>query len=182
MSPFTLERSATSYTVDFALYLVARVALAVFLVLGSPVDRGWELVVFSLTALLSWTGVEYVLHRFVLHGLRPFSTWHAEHHRSPTSLICTPTWFSASLIAAFVFLPALWLSDIWRADAVTLGILTGYLLYGVTHHAMHYWRFDNAWIKRRKICHALHHHPKARTRYFGVTNSFWDWVFRSDRA
>ena len=182
VSPFTLERSATAYTVDFVLYLIASLALATFIVLDGPENRSWELVSFSLAALLGWTAVEYVLHRFVLHGLRPFSTWHAEHHRSPMALICTPTWISGFLIVAFVFLPALWLSDIWRADAVTLGILIGYFLYGVTHHAMHYWRFDNAWIKRRKMCHALHHHSTARPGYFGVTNSFWDWVFRSDRA
>lgn len=182
MSPFTLEQSATAYTIDFALYLIANLMLAAFLSVGAPSDRRWELLAFSLAGLLSWTAVEYVLHRFVLHGIRPFSTWHAEHHRSPTALICTPTWFSALLIAVFVFLPALWLGDIWRATAVTMGILIGYFVYGVTHHAMHYWRFDNAWIKRRKMCHALHHHPTARPRYFGVTNSFWDWVFRSDRA
>ncbi len=63
---------------------------------------------------MRWIAVEYALHRFVLHGLRPFSKWHAEHHRSPAALICTPTWVSALLIAVFVVLPTLWLCDIWR--------------------------------------------------------------------
>ena len=182
MSLFTLPQSAAAYSIDFALHLFASLTLAAFLSVAAPADRGWELVAFSIAALLIWTAVEYVLHRFVLHGNRPFSTWHAEHRRSPTALICTPTWFSALLIAVFVFLPSLWLGDIWRANAVTIGILSGYFVYGVTHHAIHHWRCNNAWIKRRKICHALHHHPISCARHFGVTNSFWDWVFRSDRA
>jgi len=130
VSPFTPQRSDTAYTIDFALYLIASLALTAVLVLHGPAHRAWELMAFSLAALLSWTAVEYVLHRFVLHGLRPFSTWHAEHHRSPMALICTPTWFSALLIAVFVFLPVLWLGDIWRAEAVTLGIMIGYFWMG----------------------------------------------------
>jgi len=70
------------------------------------------------------------------------------------------------------------LGDLWRASALTLGLLTGYLGYAITHHAIHHWRADNAWLKERKYWHALHHHSEQPGCY-GVTSSVWDRVFGS---
>jgi cyclopropane-fatty-acyl-phospholipid synthase len=80
------------------------------------------------------------------------------------------------LIGAFGFLPALALGGLWKACALTLGLVVGYLAYGVTHHATHHWRADSAWLRRRKRWHALHHHQK-RPCCYGVTTTFWDQLF-----
>ena len=77
-----------------------------------------------------------------------------------------------------MFLPAWWLFGLWPGCAVTCGVLAGYLAYTITHHATHHWNFDNAWLKRRKRSHALHHHLDKPVG-FGVTSVFWDWVFGS---
>jgi cyclopropane-fatty-acyl-phospholipid synthase len=77
---------------------------------------------------------------------------------------------------SLVFLPVLIWSDLWRACALTLGVLTGYMVYTMTHHATHHWRADNSWLRQRKRWHALHHHLE-RPGYYGVTTSFWDNVF-----
>ncbi|OIQ73314.1 fatty acid hydroxylase superfamily protein [mine drainage metagenome] len=132
----------------------------------------------TLVGLGGWTAIEYVLHRFVLHGLQPFRRWHLEHHRRPAALICTPTILSATLIVVLVFLPSLLLGNLWNACALTFGLLTGYLGYAITHHAVHHWHVDNAWLKKRKRWHALHHHSEQAGCY-GVTSSFWDLVFGS---
>jgi sterol desaturase/sphingolipid hydroxylase (fatty acid hydroxylase superfamily) len=129
--------------------------------------------------LAGWTAIEYVMHRFVLHGLRPFSQWHAQHHQRPVALISTPTIVSATLIAALVYLPARLLGGLWQAGALTLGVMAGYLAYAVAHHATHHWRADSAWLKRRKRWHALHHHLADSPACYGVTTSFWDHVFGS---
>ncbi|MEO7129310.1 MAG: sterol desaturase family protein, partial [Rhodoferax sp.] len=123
---------------------------------------------------------EYALHRFVLHGLHPFSDWHAAHHRHPTALICTPTVLSAGLMVSLVFLPALALVDLWHACGLTFGMLSGYLAYTLTHHAMHHGRAARGWLQGRRRCHALHH--AAGSGDYGVTSVFWDHVFRSDRS
>jgi len=175
---FKLEHSKAAYRADFALYGMAVAALAVFLLVGGPREQRLETVAFVLAGLVSWTAIEYAMHRFVLHGLQPFRRWHEEHHRRPTALICTPTILSATLIAVLVFFPALLLSDLWRACALTLGLLAGYLGYAITHHAVHHWRTDNAWLQRRKRWHALHHHIEQQGCY-GVTSAFWDHVFGS---
>jgi len=178
MGVLTFEHSRLAYFADFAVYGSAVVLLAAFLLIAGPGEHWLEIVIFATVGLGGWTAIEYVFHRFVLHGLQPFRRWHLEHHRRPAALICTPTIFSATLIVVLVFLPALLLSDLWRACALTLGLLTGYLGYAITHHAVHHWRTDNAFLKRRKRWHALHHHSEQAGCY-GVTSSFWDLVFGS---
>jgi sterol desaturase/sphingolipid hydroxylase (fatty acid hydroxylase superfamily) len=179
MALFSIEHSKTAYHVDFALYCAAVAAMAAFLLVNGQRDQRVEIVVSVLIGLASWTAIEYAMHRFVLHGLQPFRRWHAEHHERPMALIYTPTVLSAALIATLVFLPALALGNLWRACALTLGVLTGYLAYSITHHAMHHWRADNAWLRNRKRWHALHHHHTGRPSCYGVTTAFWDYVFGS---
>lgn len=180
MALFSLEHSNTAYRVDFALYCAAVVALAAFLLLRGQSDQRLEIMSFVLVGLASWTAIEYAMHRFVLHGLPPFRRWHAEHHERPTALIYTPTILSATLIATLVFLPAVVAANLWRASALTLGVLNGYLAYSITHHATHHWRADNVWLRQRKRWHALHHHHVESPGCYGVTTAFWDHVFGSN--
>lgn len=162
----------------FAVYGLAIAAMAAWGLAHGPRDRWLELALFAVLGLAGWTLAEYVLHRFVLHGLRPLRDWHAVHHLRPSALICTPLWLSAALIAALVFLPALLLGDGWRAGALTLGLTTGYLIYSITHHAIHHGRIQFAWLNRRRAWHALHHHM-GQPGCYGVTTSFWDHALHS---
>ena len=180
MRLFTLEHGRAAYRIDFALYGAAVLALAAFLVADGPRPQRLEIAALALAGLAGWTAIEYVMHRFVLHGLEPFRSWHVEHHRRPSALIFTPTLASATLIASLVWLPALLLGGLWRACALTLGVLAGYLAYTITHHAVHHWRADNAWLRERKRWHALHHHAPL-PQCFGVTSAFWDRVCGTSR-
>ena len=179
MDIFTLEHSRRAYRADFVLYILAVGMLVAFLLLDGPRAKWPESAGFALLGLAGWTGIEYALHRFVLHGMQPFKRWHAEHHDRPAALICTPTILSATLIFTLVFLPSLLWASFWSACALTLGVLTGYLAYAVTHHATHHWRADSPWLKRRKRWHAQHHHQVNQPGCFGVTSAFWDHVFAS---
>lgn len=181
MDIFKLEHSKTAYRADLALYCIMVLALAAFLVMYGPHEQRADIASFVLAGLVSWPAIEYTLHRFVLHGVQPFRRWHEEHHRRPKALIFTPTILSASLIAVLVFLPALLAADLWRACALSLGVLTGYLAYTITHHAVHHWHVDNAWLKRRKRWHALHHHRIDQPGYYGMTSTFLDQLFGSVR-
>lgn len=175
---FTLEQSKAAYRADFALYVAPVVCLSTYLMVAGPQDHQVQLFAITLVGLAAWTFIEYALHRFVLHGLHPFRRWHAAHHERPRALICTPTLLSALLICALVFLPALLLGGAWRACALTIGLLIGYLVYAITHHATHHWRANSAWLLQRKHWHALHHHI-GQPGHYGVTSAFWDHVFGS---
>jgi cyclopropane-fatty-acyl-phospholipid synthase len=174
-----MEHGKAAYRADFALYATAAVALAVFLYVAGPQSLRLDFLAMVCVGLLSWTAIEYLLHRFVLHGLAPFKRWHEAHHQRPTALICAPTILSASLILVLVFLPVLALGGVWNACGLTLGMLTGYLFYAITHHATHHWPAQSAWLKRRKRWHALHHHNTGQLAGFGVTSAFGDHVFGS---
>ena len=180
MRLLTLEHGKLAYRADFALYASAVAFLATYLTLAESRQQVAQHMALVAAGLAGWTLIEYLLHRFVLHMVQPFSDWHGAHHDRPAALICAPTVVSATLIAVLIFLPALEMLNLSRACALTLGVLVGYLAYSVTHHAVHHWRADTAWLKRRKRWHALHHHVQ-RPGCYGVTTAFWDHVFRSIR-
>jgi cyclopropane-fatty-acyl-phospholipid synthase len=110
MTLFSIKHSEAAYRADFVLYGIAVLVLVVFLILTVHYGQWLRILALVGLGLVSWTLIEYALHRFVMHGLRPFSRWHAEHHQRPKALICTPTIMSMMLIAVLVFLSSLVLS------------------------------------------------------------------------
>ncbi len=178
MGLLSLGHSKLAYRADFAVYAVAVAASTVSLLVGGPSDQWPQVLGAVLAGMVAWTAIEYGLHRFVLHGVQPFKGWHAEHHGRPSALICAPTVASASLIFVLVFVPAWWVGTWWWACALTLGVLSGYLGYAITHHATHHWRAKGRWLQQRKRWHAQHHHAAAPVCY-GVTSAFWDHAFGS---
>ena len=176
---FSVEHSKAAYLADFALLYASIAALATFLVVTGTGARRGEVAAFALTGLGGWTLIEYVLHRFVLHGLEPFQRWHALHHRRQTDLIYAPSILTVSGVAGLVFLPAWMLGDLSAACALMFGFLIGYVAYSITHHAVHHWSGRGGWLRRRKRWHSLHHRPSQPAGRYGVTTAFWDHVFRS---
>jgi sterol desaturase/sphingolipid hydroxylase (fatty acid hydroxylase superfamily) len=182
---FSIEHGSAAYAFDFALYGVAVLALAAGLTWLVPLSTWPVWAAFAVLGWGVWTLLEYAVHRFILHGVRPFNRWHLEHHHRPTALICAPTVLSVGLIVGFFFLPLAWGWGVTVALALTLGLTVGYLAYAVLHHATHHWRARGNWLKRRKLWHAQHHRcstgdAKSKQAYFGVSSSFWDHVFRTD--
>ena len=182
MKVFQIEHTRLAYRVDFAVHAAAVVVLTAALLVLGPAMQWRGLLATVLAGLGAWTFLEYVLHRFVLHGVAPFSDWHRQHHLRPLALICSPTVLSAALFASLVFLPALALAGLWPALALTLGVMLGYVAYTLTHHALHHWHMDHAWFNERRRWHAMHHHPGLKPSRFGVTSSLWDRVFFSARS
>jgi cyclopropane-fatty-acyl-phospholipid synthase len=187
---FSLEHSRAAYRLDFALYGAICAAMALALLAGHPATSGWALAGWTAAGGASWTLVEYLLHRHVLHGVPPFKGWHAQHHQRPAALMGSPTLMSLGLFAVFVAAPALWLIGPWPACALTFGLMSGYLAYGLTHHATHH-RVplldpNSAWLHRRRHWHSLHHASSRRLGpdapapgQFGVSCNLWDHVFRT---
>ena len=165
------------YMSDFAIYGVAIVAAAVVLGSHGGAAHWAQLGAAAAGGFIAWSLVEYLLHRYVLHGVPPFKGWHAEHHHHPLELIGIPAVASLPLIAALVFFPLRWWTNSQLALAATLGFMVGYLAYMVVHHGVHHWpSHRKRWFRARKTAHALHH-SHDETRCYGVTTSFWDRAF-----
>ena len=183
MKLFKIEHSPLAYRFDLFFYGLAPVLLALLIFFYGPASGKGQWLTLAIFGFISWSLMEYALHRFILHGMAPFSRWHGEHHQRPMALICLPTAWSAGLIVMLVFLPCLWLWGLWSAAALTLGVLTGYSVYTFLHHATHHWHSQNAWFRMRRRDHALHHAMSRRTGmpggYFGVTSHLWDQIFRT---
>ncbi len=177
--PFiSLEYSRAAYRADFLVFSAVTLGLLVGLPFAARPGQGMVLAALVAAGFCSWTLIEYLVHRFLMHGVDPIRRWHAEHHRRPAALIGSPTVVSVPLLFGVVFLPLWAWSDVAHATALTLGIFGGFLLYSATHHAVHHWRPASGWLQERQRWHALHH----RSRYpacYGVSSAFWDHVFGS---
>ncbi|WP_271009813.1 sterol desaturase family protein [Paucibacter sp. B51] len=182
MPLITLRQSRRACLADLAFYALAIAGLAAALWLNAAAPS-WQpqsaarVLGLFLLGLLLWSLLEYLTHRFVLHGLQPFQRWHALHHALPQAHVGLPTWLSASLFATLVFAPLyLLLGGVW-STLVMLGVLSGYLVYSAIHHAVHQGlaaeRAPGDWLARRARWHALHHQGGA-SRCYGVSSSFWD--------
>lgn len=177
MGLLNFEHGDVSHRADIALYGVAVAGLASSTMATTPDGRVFAACGWALSGLAAWTLVEYLLHRFVLHRVPPFKRLHAAHHQRPTALIGTPTLMTATLFGLLVFAPSHAAFGLWRACALTLGMVSGYLAYIIIHHGVHHWRGSSPWLQRRRRWHGLHHRSPAQPACFGVTSGFWDYVF-----
>lgn len=135
-----------------------------------------------IVAMLFWTLVEYVLHRWVFHwhpttpGWRRFVyVMHGNHHEYPRDKhrLFMPPLPSVLLASAFFGLYYLVMGN--YAFAFWPGFMLGYLMYGTMHYAIHAWA-PPKWAKGLWRNHHLHHY-KHGDKGFGVSNTIWDHVF-----
>jgi sterol desaturase/sphingolipid hydroxylase (fatty acid hydroxylase superfamily) len=135
---------------------------------------------------LLWTLTEYWLHRFVFHfepenGIGARLHWiihgiHHDHPNDPKRLVMPP---SVSVPISALFLLAFWLVvGGGSALAMGAGFLVGYLVYDMTHYALHHTNPRGALGRRLREAH-MRHHFQDDTRGFGVSAPYWDWVFRT---
>lgn len=168
------------YYGDFVIYPTAVAGLAVAGLANTEPARWPEFAGAFLGGFCLWTLAEYVLHRFVLHHVPYVRDMHNVHHEDQLALVGTPTWFSFVLISVIVFAPLYVFQGITLATGVTAGFMLGYLWYVSVHHMVHHWTSKpGSYMHAMKRRHMLHHHFDEQLN-FGVSNGFWDKVFRTD--
>jgi sterol desaturase/sphingolipid hydroxylase (fatty acid hydroxylase superfamily) len=173
-----MRLSKAAYYSDFVVY-------ALLVAMGCAVDIWRDTasaasiwLLWAFVGVLSWTLVEYPLHRCVLHRIRIFAAMHDAHHQMPLAFIGTPTWLSLGVILGVVFLPVWALGSFRTASGLTVGVMAGFLWYGIVHHAIHYRRprVIATWLLLASRRHAQHHYA-CQPGNFGVTTAFWGGVF-----
>lgn len=179
----TLEHSRLAQGLDFVFIAAAAAALgwaAAATADGSPAWLGGLLVG---AGLLAWTLLEYLLHRYVLHGLQPFRGWHALHHQRPQARIYAPTWLGAALLAGGILAPLWLLAGAHAAMAIGCGVMLGNGAYAVAHHQAHqpHAVARTGWLGRQQARHRRHHGARHASAYFGVSTVLWDHVFDTAR-
>lgn len=159
--------------------------ITIFLIaFGSNQLSAGTVFVLAISALITWTFLEYCIHRFLFHyrtesklGKYLVFLFHGLHHdepNDPTRLVMPP--FPAFLfISGFYGLFTLFLP--FHEKLVFLGFfLIGYLAYDYIHYATHHFPMKNKIGKFLKK-HHISHHNRYHNAKFGVSSPLWDFVF-----
>ncbi|MEO6874740.1 MAG: sterol desaturase family protein [Opitutaceae bacterium] len=174
-----MHLSRASFFADFYVYPSLAAVFVAFALIYHP-HRWIAVTVAFFVGIATWTFVEYIMHRWVLHHLTWIKDQHAKHHDDAKALIGTPTWLSLVVMLILVLGPAATYTDFSIALSFTAGLMLGYLGYTLAHYVVHHWASrPNSYLFRLKQRHALHHHYDDLGN-FGVSNGFWDYVFRTN--
>ncbi|MBN8712517.1 MAG: sterol desaturase family protein [Xanthomonadales bacterium] len=122
--------------------------------------------------LFVFSFIEYFFHRWMFHTHIPlFEQGHRKHHENPLGYDSLPFFLPAMVLVVLTVLLGLVLPTGFAL--VLMGAVTiGYVIYGLSHFAIHHLRFRQAWLRRWAGAHQIHHfHPETN---FGVTTLFWD--------
>lgn len=139
----------------------------------------WLVIAFLLGAA-GWTLLEYILHRFVFHGVSAKRLGAKEHRRHHAQVDYFAPWWQkalAALVTTAILLPLLsLLLGVQAGSAATLGFIAMYLLYEVLHRRAHTHPPRNRYGRWRRKNHFAHHFADPRLAQ-GVTSPLWDLVF-----
>jgi sterol desaturase/sphingolipid hydroxylase (fatty acid hydroxylase superfamily) len=132
---------------------------------------------------LLWSLTEYWMHRTVFHfepergiGAKLHHLIHGVHHdhpNDPKRLVMPP---SASVPLAIVFCLAFSLVFGGSWCAVAAGFIGGYLIYDMTHYALHHHVPKTRIARYLRELH-MRHHFEDDERGYGVSAPYWDHVF-----
>jgi sterol desaturase/sphingolipid hydroxylase (fatty acid hydroxylase superfamily) len=181
-NPLLEKLSHVHPVVPLVLYLPVIVVSIIAFFRGEEASLENFLVLFPL-GILFWTITEYTLHRFLFHP--PFEEthlrWlyfytHGVHHEAPNDAtrLVMPPGASIPLAILFYFIFRLVMPE--NHLAFYAGFVSGYLTYDFLHFSTHFFSFKWAWFKKLKKHHNVHHFNDPKKNY-GVSNSFWDYVF-----
>jgi dihydroceramide fatty acyl 2-hydroxylase len=133
-----------------------------------------------------WSLTEYWIHRAIFHfepedGLGARLHWimhgvHHDHPNDPLRLVMPP---AVSVPLSALFCLGFWLvlgSPAWLPFAA--GFLGGYLIYDMTHYALHHHSPRTSVGRRLRELH-MRHHFQDDTTGFGISAPYWDRVFRT---
>ena len=127
----------------------------------------------ALLGALTWTLLEYAMHRFLGHDRRtfpnPFGNEHTRHHSQGD-------YFAPAWKKALVALGGLAVVGLALGPAFALGFVSMYVVYEVVHRRAHTHRGVGAYGRYLRRHHFHHHFMNPRSNH-GVTSPLWDVVF-----
>lgn len=136
--------------------------------------------------VLTWTLLEYVIHRWMGHDHRfrrtPFGAEHVRHHVEGNYF--APTWKKLVFVAAFtpaLCFPAVLLAGAPLGVAYVAGLIGFYGVYEWLHRREHTHAGAGPYGRWARRHHFHHHFVDGRTNH-GVTTPLWDLAFGSYRT
>lgn len=129
-------------------------------------------IVIIVGGLFIFSFIEYFFHRWLFHQwVDVMIRGHGAHHDNPLGYDALPFFVPSLVYLALAFILQL-VMPLGPACLLASSVALGYIIYGLTHHALHHYRFKNIMAKKLLAHHQIHHyHPEYN---FGVTSPLWD--------
>ena len=175
-----LDRMAYSSANYWAAMLGDLAAALAFLALGLNRFSGPWVVAggIVIAGFVSSGLLEYVVHRWVLHGPPSMvKRGHAQHHAEPGALISTPL-FVIMIAALTVWMLFRLVLPAGVAALLVFGLYAGYNYFAIVHHLQHHRGKDFACVAYLRRLERLHHvHHSRQVVNFGISTTIWDRLF-----
>ena len=162
------------------------------LILGLCTHYPWIAAGFYAGGGLTWTLVEYLFHRYVLHGRFPpgrglirrflherLDPLHWDHHKRPFDGSHISGELKDILPLFFVAAPISFLFPLYTAPMLLAGVVQGYVGEEWLHYALHFCKSRIPLFRRIKKYHLYHHSPRGIDQGYGITTPLWDRVFHT---
>lgn len=131
--------------------------------------------------VLTWTLLEYCLHRWLGHDARtrpnPFADEHIRHHSQGDYF--APAWKKSIVtmgVTLLVVPTSVFLLGRSIGLAYSVGLVGFYLTYEVLHRLEHVWAGVGPYARWARRHHFWHHYGDPSKNH-GVTSPIWDFVF-----
>jgi sterol desaturase/sphingolipid hydroxylase (fatty acid hydroxylase superfamily) len=169
----------------------------ILLVLASRSAHPFWAVAFYLAGIPVWTLVEYLTHRYILHGrFQKSNVWykkwykdfahqrldplHWEHHERPSDGMHINGVIKDLLPLFAVCAPlSFLLFPFYSAPMLLAGVTQSYLAEEWIHHSIHYYNLRNPFFRYIKAYHLYHHTSQGMQRGYGISSGFWDIIFKT---
>lgn len=152
-------------------------------------DHRTVVVAAGAAGVCAWTVIEYLAHRYILHGRFPdgpglrrlahrhLDHLHVEHHSRPWD----GNHISGTLrdtLVPWLFLAVLSFAagPVHTWPLFVAAIILSYVAEEWVHHSVHYCRFNSAYFRYIRRHHLFHHSPRGSEVAYGLTSGLWDAV------
>lgn len=163
-------------------YFYTAVVVCLITVTRDNIFSTFQNLLLVLGGILSWTLIEYGLHRFVFHyharsefGSKLLYAAHMSHHEDPraTSRLFASLLLSLPIATAYFVLALVTTRSLHAAAFLFAGLTVGYFCYEWLHFQAHHRRPRLRLFRYLRKYHLLHHHQTPELR-FGVTSPLFD--------
>ena len=182
-SPF-LERLTHVHPITPLLFWSPIVAILIWRSFAIHQFSLYEVSIFAVAGLMTWTFMEYILHRFLFHFESESKVLqklhfliHGIHHSDPlddTRLVMPPI-LSVILAIGVYWIARLFLGPM-QVEPYFAFLVVGYLGYDYVHYSVHHFKPRTRFGKALKQNH-MHHHYIDHNARWGVSSPIWDYVF-----
>lgn len=185
-NPILEKLSRTHISVPLTIFMLYSVSLLYWDVTHTSLSGGTTVGLFFL-GFLSFTFVEYLVHRYVYH-IDTGTEWrkkfqynaHGVHHEFPKDKdrLAMPPLLSITVATILLLFFRLVMGDF--AFAFLPGFLVGYAYYLSVHYVVHIYQPPKNFLRVLWINHSVHHYKDGDV-VFGVSSPLWDYVFGTMR-